>query len=193
MDSVEKLVPVLGRILLALVFVLAGYAKIWTTDATAAYMASHGIPLPNLLVYGVVALELGGGLLLMFGLFTRWIALVFAIYLLTLALTFHDYWAMPIARCARAAHRVPRTSGDDRRHALRLRLRRRCLQPRRIVRLGAAAARARLSPRLPKEIDRTAARSHVPTWSGCRSGRPKRGKSTRDADLHLRSRATGAL
>ncbi len=97
MDSVEKFVPVLGRFLLALVFVLAGYTKIWTTDATTAHMASHGIPLPNLLVYGVVALELGGGLLLMFGLFTRWIALVFAIYLLTLALTFHDYWAMPVA------------------------------------------------------------------------------------------------
>jgi putative oxidoreductase len=97
MDSVEKLVPVLGRFLLALVFVLAGYNKIWTIDATAAQMASHGIPLPGVLVYGAVALELGGGLMLMFGLFTRWIALALALYLLTLAFTFHDYWAMPVA------------------------------------------------------------------------------------------------
>jgi putative oxidoreductase len=97
MDSVEKLVPLLGRVLLALVFVLGGYGKIWTIDATAAQMASHGIPMPNLLVYGVVALELGGGLALMAGLFTRWLALVFTIYLLLLAVTFHNYWAMAAA------------------------------------------------------------------------------------------------
>jgi putative oxidoreductase len=97
MDSVEKFVPALGRFLLALVFVLAGFGKIWGLDATAAQMASHGIPMPHLLVYGVVALEFGGGLALMFGLFTRPLAFIFAIYLLTLALVFHDYWAMPAA------------------------------------------------------------------------------------------------
>jgi putative oxidoreductase len=80
-----------------LVFILGGYGKIWGIDATAAQMTSHGIPFPNILVYGVVALELGGGLMLTFGLFTRWIALVFAVYLLILALTFHGYWAMPAA------------------------------------------------------------------------------------------------
>lgn len=98
MDAVEKFVPVLGRILLALVFVLSGFGKIWTIDATAGQMASHGIPLPNLLVYGVVALEFGGGLAFMFGLFTRPLALIFAFYLLTLALVFHNYWAMPAAQ-----------------------------------------------------------------------------------------------
>jgi putative oxidoreductase len=98
MDAVEKFVPVLGRILLALVFVLSGFGKIWAIDGTAAQMASHGIPLPNLLVYGVVALEFGGGLALMFGLFTRPLALIYAFYLLTLALVFHNYWAMPAAQ-----------------------------------------------------------------------------------------------
>jgi putative oxidoreductase len=98
MDSVEKFVPVLGRFLLALVFVLSGYGKIWGIGTTAGYMASHGIPLPNILVYGVVLLELGGGLALMVGLFTRPLALIFALYLVTLALVFHNYWAMPEAQ-----------------------------------------------------------------------------------------------
>lgn len=98
MDAVEKFVPVVGRILLALVFVVPGYGKIWGIGTTAAYMASHGIPLANLLVYGVVLLELGGGLALMFGLFARPLGLIFALYLLTLALVFHNYWAMPEAQ-----------------------------------------------------------------------------------------------
>ena len=98
MDSIEKFVPVLGRVLLALVFVLSGFGKIWGISGTAAQMASHGIPLPNLLVYGVVALEFGGGLALMLGLFTRPLALIFALYLVTLALVFHNYWAMPEAQ-----------------------------------------------------------------------------------------------
>jgi putative oxidoreductase len=98
MDAVEKIVPLIGRILLALVFVTAGFGKIWTIGTTAGYMASHGIPLPNLLVYGVVLLELGGGLALVLGLFARPLGLIFALYLLTLALVFHNYWAMPEAQ-----------------------------------------------------------------------------------------------
>jgi putative oxidoreductase len=97
MDAVEKIVPVVGRVLLALVFVLGGYGKIFAINATVAQMASHDIPMPNLLVYGVIALELGGGLALMAGLFARPLGLIFAFYLLVLALTFHDYWAMPAA------------------------------------------------------------------------------------------------
>jgi putative oxidoreductase len=98
MDAVQKFVPFVGRILLAQVFVIAGFGKIWGTATTAAYMASHGIPLANLLVYGVVLLELGGGLALAFGLFARPLGLIFALYLLTLALVFHNYWAMPEAQ-----------------------------------------------------------------------------------------------
>jgi putative oxidoreductase len=96
MDSVEKLVPLLGRVLLALVFVLGGYGKIWAMDPTIAQMASHDIPMPNVLVYGVIALELGGGLMLMVGLLTRWVALVLFLYLISLAVIFHPYWAMPL-------------------------------------------------------------------------------------------------
>jgi putative oxidoreductase len=86
-----------GRFLLALIFVLAGFGKLGTVDATAAQMASHGIPFAHILVWGAITLELGGGLMLMTGLFARFTALVLGFYTLALALIFHAYWAAPAA------------------------------------------------------------------------------------------------
>jgi putative oxidoreductase len=94
MDAPVKFLPLLGRFLLALIFVQAGIAKLGNVDPTMANMTSHGIPLANILVWGVVALELGGGLMLMAGLFTRWVALAFFFYVLVLAFVFHPYWTM---------------------------------------------------------------------------------------------------
>src|SRR5215469_4616361 len=97
MNYASGAVALVGRVLLALIFVLAGYRKIWTTAATATYMASHGIPLAGILVYGVIVLELIGGLMLMFGLYARLVAAALFLYTLALALIFHAYWAAPAA------------------------------------------------------------------------------------------------
>lgn len=97
MNSASGTVALAGRILLALIFVLAGYNKLGTTAATAAYMANHGIPLSGILVYGAIVLELVGGLMLMAGLYARWVASALALYTLALALVFHAYWAVPAA------------------------------------------------------------------------------------------------
>lgn len=97
MNAPIKQLPALSRILIALIFVLAGFAKLGAIGATSAHMASRGIPYPNVLVWGAVALELGGGLMLMAGLYTRAVALALGLYTLALALLFHDYWAMPPA------------------------------------------------------------------------------------------------
>ena len=88
----------LGRILLALIFVRAGINKLGSIDATAAEMAKAGIPLSNVLIYGAIAMELGVGLLLMIGLFARCAALALFFYTLTLALIFHAYWNAPAAQ-----------------------------------------------------------------------------------------------
>ena len=92
MHPVLTPLPLLGRILIALIFVLAGINQLGTIDATAANMASHGIPYPTDLVWGVVALELVGGVMLIIGLLTRLVALAFFFYTLTLAVLFHPYW-----------------------------------------------------------------------------------------------------
>lgn len=95
MDVAAKLFPALGRVLLSLIFVIDGYAKIDDHARTISQMASHGVPYSDILVWAVIALELGGGLLLLTGLGARWIALVLAVYTLVLAFMFHAYWGLP--------------------------------------------------------------------------------------------------
>jgi len=92
MNPVLKPLPALGRLLLALVFVYAGIRKLGAVAATVATMEKHGIPHADMLVWGAIALELGGGLALMLGFLTRLAALALFLYTLVLAIIFHPYW-----------------------------------------------------------------------------------------------------
>lgn len=84
--------PAIGRVLLAAIFVLSGIGKLGTIAATSAHMAKAGIPYADDLVWGAVALELGGGIMLIAGLLARLVAFAFAFYVLALAVLFHPYW-----------------------------------------------------------------------------------------------------
>jgi len=103
MHPVLSPLPLLGRILIALIFVLAGINKLGSIDATSTNMASHGIPYAGDLIWGVIALELVGGAMLIVGLLTRLVALALFFYTLTLAVLFHPYWAAAGA-AARTQH-----------------------------------------------------------------------------------------
>jgi putative oxidoreductase len=92
MTNAVSALSALGRLLIAAIFVRAGINKIGSIAATAATMAGHGIPYPDILVWGAIVVEIGGGLFLVFGLFTRWAALILFCYTLALALIFHAYW-----------------------------------------------------------------------------------------------------
>jgi putative oxidoreductase len=84
--------PVLlvGRTLLAAIFVASGLMKLVAPTATAAYIASYGVPMP--MVAGVAAgvLELVAGLLLVAGVQTRWTAIVLAAFLVPVTAIFHN-------------------------------------------------------------------------------------------------------
>jgi len=98
MTPLTNFIALLARILLAFLFVQGGYYKLTGgIPGTVANMTSHGIPFPDILVWGAIAVELVGGLMLMAGLFTRWVALVIAAYTLALGLIFHAYWLAPAA------------------------------------------------------------------------------------------------
>jgi putative oxidoreductase len=98
MNPLTDFIALIGRILLAFLFVQGGYSKLFGGMAgTVATMTSHGIPFPNTLVWGAVVVELGIGLCLMAGLLARAAALVLAAYTLALGLLFHAYWLAPAA------------------------------------------------------------------------------------------------
>lgn len=84
-----------GRVLLAMIFVLAGPGKLANPAGTAAYMASSGLPANHLLAQAVGAFELLAGLALIIGFQTRWAALALAGFTLVASFIFHAFWAMP--------------------------------------------------------------------------------------------------
>lgn len=78
---------VVARILLAHIFVLAGFSKITGFAGTQGYMESMGVP--GMLLPLVIALELGGGIALILGFKTRLVAYALAGFTIIAAILFH--------------------------------------------------------------------------------------------------------
>jgi len=69
-----------GRVLLSIIFIMAGLNKLGGVEGTAGYMASMGIPLPGITVWIVIALEIFGGIAILIGFFTRYAAWALAAF-----------------------------------------------------------------------------------------------------------------
>jgi putative oxidoreductase len=85
-----------GRILIALIFVSSGFHKFTDLTATAASIASKGLPMPDVLAVATAALEFGGGVLVIVGWQTRLSALALALFTAVAAYFFHDFWHYPV-------------------------------------------------------------------------------------------------
>jgi len=95
MDTVRKFGPLVGRILLALIFIISGFGKIMGFDATLGYIRSAGLPFAQLSAIAAIVVELGGGILLVVGWKARWAAAALFLFVLVAALYFHAFWASP--------------------------------------------------------------------------------------------------
>jgi putative oxidoreductase len=83
-------VALIGRVLLAAIFLLSGAGKVAAPGATIGYIAAAGLPLPQLAFAAAALVELGGGVALILGYRTRIAAAVLAIFSLVAALAFHS-------------------------------------------------------------------------------------------------------
>ena len=88
-DSAQSAVPLIGRILLAVIFILSGVSKLANPAGTQGYIASVGLPLPLLAYIVAVVVEIGGGALLLVGYRTRLAALAMAVFTVAAAVFFH--------------------------------------------------------------------------------------------------------
>jgi putative oxidoreductase len=82
----------IGRILLGLIFVLSGFGKIAGFDGTVGYIASAHLPLPSVVAVLTILIELGGGLALVTGFFTRQTAVILAVFTVLAGFIFHNFW-----------------------------------------------------------------------------------------------------
>ncbi len=94
-DSFKTPLVLIGRVLLALMFVLSGLGKLGNIEGAAGTIASGGLPMAAALAVIVGLLELFGGLAIMVGFHARWAALALGLFTVVASLLFHNFWAMP--------------------------------------------------------------------------------------------------
>ena len=92
MDSTRYLAFV-GRLLIGLPFAMSGLGKLAAYGKTTAMIAAAGLPVPPLAYAVAVAVELGGGLLLVAGYQTRLVAIALGLFSLAAAVSFHNNFA----------------------------------------------------------------------------------------------------
>src|SRR4051812_26104078 len=88
-----RFAPLIGRVLIAVLFCPAGFQKLNDFHGAVRYAESAGMPVPALAIAAAIAIELGGGLLLLVGYKARWVAAAMALFSVVTAVIFHHDFA----------------------------------------------------------------------------------------------------
>jgi len=97
MQDLNKNTYRIGRAFIGALFLISGLGKIAGFAGVAGWMASAGLPFASLLLAATIAIEVGGGLLLILGFQARWAALLIALFLIPVTATFHAFWSADAA------------------------------------------------------------------------------------------------
>ena len=94
-EVVTKFGPVIGRCMLALIFLLSGIGKIGGFAGTAGYMASKGMPMVEVLLVITIIIEIGAAAMIILGWKARLGATALFLWMIPVTLVFHAFWAVP--------------------------------------------------------------------------------------------------
>ncbi len=93
MFEIRSWVLLVGRVLLAAIFLTSGIRKLGGIERTVGNIESHHLPYALVLAWAAAALEVGGGAMLVLGLRARWAGAAFFVYTGVLAVIFHGFWS----------------------------------------------------------------------------------------------------
>ncbi|HXW54995.1 MAG TPA: DoxX family protein [Candidatus Cybelea sp.] len=93
-DSSTSIVPLFGRVLMAVIFLISGLFKIAGYGQIVAYAAAKGLPLAGVAIACAAAVEILGGLAVLVGFRVRIAAWVLFLYLIPTTFVFHRFWAV---------------------------------------------------------------------------------------------------
>jgi putative oxidoreductase len=95
MSTLQGLASVAGRVMLVAIFVLSAVGnKIPNYNQVASYMASEGVPAPQVLLGGAIVFLLVGGVTVALGWHARVGAALLAVFLVLATYYFHDFWTL---------------------------------------------------------------------------------------------------
>ena len=89
------MLPLFGRLLFALIFLVSGIRKIVAFGEYAAHMQAYGVPWTPVLLVGAIIVEVSGGLMFVFGFRMRWAAVLLFLFLIPATLIFHTDFGEP--------------------------------------------------------------------------------------------------
>ena len=92
-DAVTTVVPVAGRVMISVLFLLSGLSKLAAPAMTIGYIQSAGLPLPTAGFVLSAFVETVGGIALLLGYRTRIVASILFLFTLAAAAFFHNHFA----------------------------------------------------------------------------------------------------
>jgi len=96
MKPIQGVVTVMGRVMLATIFLMSAVGnKIPNFGDVAGYMASEGVPVPKIMLAGAIVFLIAGSLSLILGFKARIGATLLLVFLMLATYFFHDFWTQP--------------------------------------------------------------------------------------------------
>jgi len=96
--ALTNVAALVGRILVAAIFLISGFGKIGGFEGVVGYIGSKGLPMPEVLAAATILLEVGGGILLVLGYKVRWVSILFFVWLIPTTFIFHRFWGIDAAQ-----------------------------------------------------------------------------------------------
>lgn len=93
-NTVKEWGPVIGRVLIAALFLMSGISKIPGWEGTAGYMVAKGVPMATVALAITIAVEIIAAIMIIVGYKARLGAAALLLWMIPVTIMFHDFWAV---------------------------------------------------------------------------------------------------